>query len=654
MKRLICLLCSFSMMLICKGQANVRDSLLGVLGGCVQKDTLRLNTLIAAAAACRYDSAELGIKLTGEAIQLAEKLKSMVNLGHAYHIRGICYYTKGDFQTDIEFQKKAFTIYMKAGDSLQAGSALNRIGTAYTSLSDYPQALQYLQQAEKLADDGNIRRVKPAVKANVALVYYYLADYTKSLEYNQKAIELYKELNSTANVAVVLNNIGDIYLKTGDYNRAIALNREAFQLNRSTVNSTKGEANIYLAIGMAYKFLHNYDSAMYYLGKSLTMYKSLNATHKISLSLTEIAAIYAFAPDNVFDLSLNKRLKIALDYQNEALLLAKQTGTLDNISNQWKTLSEIYEKAGNKDSALQAYKSYFAIHDSIAGDKIRKEVARKEIQAEADKKDAILNEKHTAEIKQQETTRKAYLIGAGLILISSLLIFYLYLRRRNARAKQVEAELKAEITDTEMKALRSQMNPHFIFNSLNSIRHYIVQNNIKLADEYLVRFSLLMRQVFENSDHQKVSLADDLHALELYMQIEAARLDNKFNYEIQVDETIDVENTMISPLLLQPFVENSIWHGITPKNSNGTIKIGVSRQLGMICCVVEDNGVGIKKEVTEQKEKEEKKDKPSGIAITRTRIDLMNRAQNTNASLQIYSLNEGTKVEINLPLELNF
>ena len=111
---------------------------------------------------------------------------------------------------------------------------------------------------------------------------------------------------------------------------------------------------------------------------------------------------------------------------------------------------------------------------------------------------------------------------------------------------------------------------------------------------------------------------------------------------------------MIPPLLLQPFVENSIWHGITPKEGNGTIKINISRQSEMICCVVEDNGVGIKKEIVEQKEKEEKKDKPSGIAITRTRINLMNQAQNANASLQIFPLNEGTKVEINLPLELNF
>jgi sensor histidine kinase YesM len=101
-------------------------------------------------------------------------------------------------------------------------------------------------------------------------------------------------------------------------------------------------------------------------------------------------------------------------------------------------------------------------------------------------------------------------------------------------------------------------------------------------------------------------------------------------------------------------VENSIWHGISPKNGNGIIKISIVRQSEMICCVVEDNGIGIKKEIVEQKEKEEKKDKPSGIAITRTRISLMNRTQNTNASLQIYPLNAGTRVEINLPLELNF
>lgn len=212
----------------------------------------------------------------------------------------------------------------------------------------------------------------------------------------------------------------------------------------------------------------------------------------------------------------------------------------------------------------------------------------------------------------------------------------------------------AEIADTEMKALRAQMNPHFIFNSLNSIRHYNAQNNTKLADEYLVKFSMLMRQVFENSDHKKVSLADDLNALELYMQIESARLNHKFDYQIKVDNVIDKENTMIPPLLLQPFVENSIWHGISPKEGNGMITIGISMQSEMIRCTVEDNGVGIKKNSIEECFEQRDKHKPSGFLITQTRINLMNKIQNSNASLRLFPLNNGTKVEINLPLELNF
>ncbi|PVD50656.1 hypothetical protein DC498_18860 [Terrimonas sp.] len=654
MRYAVCLFCFICAALACAGQAYIRDSLLRELNNHPKRDTVRLNVLIAMANACRYDSAELGIKLTDEAIQLAQKLNNMANLGHAYHLRGVCHYTKGEFQTDIEFQKKAFAVYMKVGDSVKAANALNRMGTAYTSLADYPQALNYLQQAEKLADEANIKRIKAAVICNTALVYYFLSDYTKSLDYNQQGLMLFRELGVTASVAVILNNIGDIYLKTGEYEKVIELNREALQLNKISVKSTKGDANYYLAIGTAFRHLQRYDSALAYLERSLTMYRSLNASNNVSLSLNEIASIYAFAPDSFFNIPKKERLNTALFYQREALALAKEAATLDNLSNQWKTLSEIYEKAGNPDLALLAYKSYFAIHDSIAGDKTRKEITRKEVQAEADKTAAVLKAQHIAEIKQQETTRKAYLIGAGLIIVSSLLVFFLYLRRRNTKTKQVEAELKAEIADTQMKALRSQMNPHFIYNSLNSIRYYNAQNNTKLTDEYLLRFSMLMRQVFENSDHKKVSLADDLNALELYMQIEAARLDHKFDYEINIDTEIDKENTMIPPLLLQPFVENSIWHGISPKNENGMIRVGISRQSEMIRCTVEDDGVGIKKNNIEECFEGRDKHRPSGFLITQTRINLMNKIQNSNASLRLFPLNNGTRIEITLPLELNF
>ncbi len=225
---------------------------------------------------------------------------------------------------------------------------------------------------------------------------------------------------------------------------------------------------------------------------------------------------------------------------------------------------------------------------------------------------------------------------------------------RDALEKQKEAELKSQVSDTEMKALRAQMNPHFIFNSLNSISDYIAKNNTKVADEYLTKFATLMRLVLENSEKKEVPLFEDLKALELYMQLETLRLKDKFTYEIEVDDTIDKENTMVPPLILQPFVENSIWHGIAKKQGIGNIFIHIKKEGEMVSCIVEDNGVG--RQVTDGiiALKDNSGKRSLGMKITKERIDIINKVKNANAFVKLTDLEQGTRVEVKLPLELSF
>ena len=144
-----------------------------------------------------------------------------------------------------------------------------------------------------------------------------------------------------------------------------------------------------------------------------------------------------------------------------------------------------------------------------------------------------------------------------------------------------------------MKALRSQMNPRFIFNTLGSIQSFLLNNQPADADKYLLKFEELIRLVLENSRQQQVALAEDIKALELYMQLENIRLNNPFSYNFQIDKEIDVEQTEIPALILQPFIENAIWHGLQPKeDAGGSINISISEQNNNLICVVEDNEVG--------------------------------------------------------------
>ncbi len=521
----------------------------------------------------------------------------------------------------------------------QRGIALSlRVkGGIYHVQSDYMKALEIYQKALK-ADNGQSKKFETGILNNIGNIHTTMGHQQKALEYYRRALATATELQDNEELSMAAGNTGTVFQELKQYDSAITYYRTSLHLTDLTGND-RVKSNALCFLGSVFNEIKNFDSSVFYSRRSAQLADKTGNIYVKAAALHNLSN--AFLSEGKLDSSEY--------YSRQSLSVAENIGNLQSQYESWNSLRKIYEKKGDYKKAYHAYNEYLTIRDSVWNDEKRQELTRKEMQFENDRKELEM----AAALKQQQIIRNSALVLAAVILVGSFASFIFYKRRRDAEVKQKEAELKAEVTDTQMKALRSQMNPHFIFNSLNSIRHYTAQNNIKLADEYLVRFSMLMRQVFDNSDHKKVSLADDLHALELYMQIETVRLNNKFDYQVHIDSSIDRENTMIPPLLLQPFVENSIWHGITPKDGNGTIKISIIQQSQMICCTVEDNGVGIKQHRFEEPVIE--KDKPSGIAITRTRIDLMNKAyKKTKASMHFFPLKDGTKVEINLPLELNF
>ncbi len=219
-----------------------------------------------------------------------------------------------------------------------------------------------------------------------------------------------------------------------------------------------------------------------------------------------------------------------------------------------------------------------------------------------------------------------------------------------------QAEFKHQITQTEIKALRAQMNPHFIFNCLNSIQLFTVQNNTEKAFDYLTKFSRLIRLVLENSRSEKVTLANELETLRLYIELEAMRFRDKFKYQINVSDSIDQSYIEIPPLLLQPFVENAIWHGLMHKEEGGTVIVEVEQQsVSTLHVTITDNGVGREK-AAEFKSKSATRNKSFGMKVTSERIELINQLYSTNTQVSIIDLKDekgratGTKVIIEIPI----
>jgi LytS/YehU family sensor histidine kinase len=233
------------------------------------------------------------------------------------------------------------------------------------------------------------------------------------------------------------------------------------------------------------------------------------------------------------------------------------------------------------------------------------------------------------------------------------------LRQQEAEVKQLKTEFEKRLAQTEMATLRSQMNPHFIFNCLNSIKLYTMQNDTKAATEYLSKFSKLIRLVLENSRTATIPLASELEALQLYMDMEVMRFKQKLSYTISVAEDVDASYIEIPPLLLQPYVENAIWHGLMQKEEGGHIAIAVAmHDAATLVIIITDNGIGRAK-AAELRSKTATAKKSFGMKVTSERIALVNRIYHTTTSISIHDLVDGdgqpagTEVTLKIPLHDN-
>jgi LytS/YehU family sensor histidine kinase len=267
----------------------------------------------------------------------------------------------------------------------------------------------------------------------------------------------------------------------------------------------------------------------------------------------------------------------------------------------------------------------------------------------------ISQESEIENLQTQKTTqRNNYLIAGAFIL---LVIFGVISRLRYKRKRdeqQLKTEFKKQLAQAETKALRAQMNPHFIFNCLNSINSFVIDQKHEIASDYLIKFSKLIRLILDNSRSETIPLNKELETLKLYVLLESARFDNKFTCVYNIAEDVNTSTIMIPPMLLQPFVENAIWHGLMQKEGEGTITIEIEKENEEFLNIsITDDGIG-RERAAELKSKSATH-QSHGLKVTSQRIELMNKLNSTGAKVNIIDLKDdlgnatGTKVELIIP-----
>jgi hypothetical protein len=247
-----------------------------------------------------------------------------------------------------------------------------------------------------------------------------------------------------------------------------------------------------------------------------------------------------------------------------------------------------------------------------------------------------------------------FFLLCGLILISGIILIYKYRVRRIKRQEAEKTRIHKEMAELELQALRAQMNPHFMFNSLNSIKNYILRHESEKAAEYLSNFAHLIRMILQNSRETSVSLQDELETLLLYIDLEKLRFRDGFDFTCQIDDRIDTSYVQVPPMIVQPFIENAIWHGLLHKEDDRHLAIRVSQNNGSVICEIEDNGIGREKAML-IKSKSATRYKSMGMGITSDRIALLNSMNalgirvDVTDKINLRGEPDGTLVKIQIP-----
>lgn len=522
----------------------------------------------------------------------------------------------GNYEQSLEAYQRVVTIHKKNRYWYGVGFTVNGIGIIYKTLKKYDDAISAYQEALSIFEEHQHETDRAFVLTNLGNVYGELEDYQSSMEYHKMALELYQQLKLDSGIAASFENIGNIYNRLGNYDRALPNQLNALEIRRN-----------------------------------------LPGKRSLATSLNKVGYTYLKRQNS----------HLAEQFLQEALVLVLQLETKPIIRDVYENLAELRAQQANHGEALEYYKLFTATKDSILNEESSKQI--NELQAKyetAIKNEEIATLTKENELSEMEARRRAVLnrgLTGGLILltiISGLVVFILRQRFKNQQlvaAKNEElntSRFKQQLSDLEMKALRAQMNPHFIFNSMNSINRMILSGDNDHASLYLTKFSKLIRLMLQNSEHQTVRLEDELAMLETYIQLENMRFKGKISYRISIDEGIDKANTLVPSMVLQPFIENAIWHGLMHKEGEGFISITIGESGDVLRCVIEDNGVGREKAL-ELQEKTVLNRKSMGLQITEERLSLLNRKE-LRQLIRITDLKDpinraaGTRVDINIPI----
>lgn len=532
----------------------------------------------------------------------------------------------GQYQQTLDSLLHALEIQKSQHHYEALAVTCNEIGSTLENNGKTDEALRYYLTGKRIADKVADEMLAAQLDLSLSRIYYFRGEYEKTIELDSSARQVFHAAGNIGLEATATLYLGFAYNQLQDFEKALAYEREAL-LVFERLNDAKRISETLNAMGTAYQELLDFDRALLFYERSLAIDDSLGNTEYVAISHSNIAGIY---------IELENYPK-AIENFEQAYALLDSTKSFYYRAAITRYLAESYALAGDYENAYNTMLIHQSYADSLNSEIRQEQFLRLQEEFEAEKR---ITEIQTLNKDKQQLADKLHsgivivTLLAGMLVLVLLLIFF-YTRQRRAREHQKRVEL-------EQKALRIQMNPHFIFNSLNSLQSMFMKGNFDLANDYLGDFGALLRHILDNSGKPFIPLEDELNTLKLYLSIERMRTDGRIDYEIHVDPEIDTRRCFVPPLIIQPFVENAIWHGILPSERNGNISIQIQYlDENTLRCEICDNGIGI---AASQLRKKKAGHQSRGMEITSQRLG-------KNDQLKIEELpTGGTRVTLFIPL----
>lgn len=626
--------------------------------------------------------------------QDAKDIKYIDGLALASCLKATFYGFLKNFPDDEKLARESLKWFGLTNNKKRIEIAYFQLGASLFSQYRYDEAAGYLEQLYQRAEKNR----NPEWMFNV-LAYRYenyrdIGEYDKAFEAFQKTQQLKEQLYGKRDSIYDFYVLAEMQRRVGNY--AIALNYyrkviasmdlqneniwyrvsypELFALNAqfdsaryyyNLIDSsklTKHDLRFYLvSIGEFYLTQREYKKALDHLLHGLQYHLEAKDMAQTNRALLNISKAYLALDD----------VQNSLLYAHKGLDIALASRSKQYMQDGYQLLYEIYQRMHEPDSSFLYYKKYVTQKELVAGDVLKGQFAAYDYELKITSLD---KEKLWQQKQIEQTLRQKQFLISGIIFLFILgfVVFRnILLKRKNEanrrrmaetelqiqklESKKVKAEFQQQTTELEMQALRAQMNPHFIFNCLSSINRYILINRTEEASDYLTKFSRLIRMALHNSEKSFITLENELEALRLYLDLERLRFRNAFNFQITCINSLDESSIFIPPMLIQPFAENAIWHGLMHKEGIGSLDIVLSAKGKTLTCSVTDDGIGRDKAAAINSKSAEK-NKSMGVKVTSKRLELLSRNENEQAIFTIKDLvdHEGNSAGTKVILQIRY